>query len=161
MKFESKQMQYWAERTRSVNALARSGRYLAAGVALLALSSPTFASVSRGTLEHAADFISWVVLAVVPIAGIYVFWVLHILPERVARKKQHPQLEAIHALCLLSLFFGGLLWPLAWLWAHTKPVFYRAAYGTDKLPPEDADAPATPVYAREQVCAVANEKDKV
>ncbi|QGZ60237.1 DUF3302 domain-containing protein [Paraburkholderia acidiphila] len=150
-----------AERVRSVNALARPGRYLAAGVALLALSSPTFASVSRGTLEHAADFISWVVLAFVPIAGIYAFWALHILPERVARKKQHPQLEAIHALCLLSLFFGGLLWPLAWLWAHTKPVFYRAAYGTDKLPPEDADAQATPAHAHALVCAVANEKDKV
>jgi hypothetical protein len=32
----------------------------------------------------------------------------------------------------LSLAFGGLLWPFAWLWAFTKPVAYRAAYGTDK-----------------------------
>ena len=161
MKFEAKQMECMAEHPRIVNALARSGRYLAASGALLAMSTPTFAAVSRGTLEHVADFMSWVVLAVVPVAGIYVFWILHILPERVARKKQHPQLEAIHALCLLSLFFGGLLWPLAWLWAHTKPVFYRAAYGTDKLPPEDADAQTTPGYAHEQVCAAANEKDKV
>jgi hypothetical protein len=35
-------------------------------------------------------------------------------------------------LCLLSLVFGGLLWPIAWLWAYTKPVAYKAAYGTDK-----------------------------
>jgi hypothetical protein len=28
--------------------------------------------------------------------------------------------------------FGGLLWPIAWLWAFTKPVAHRAAYGTDK-----------------------------
>jgi hypothetical protein len=28
--------------------------------------------------------------------------------------------------------FGGLLWPIAWLWAFTKPVGYRVAYGTDK-----------------------------
>src|SRR5215472_12261329 len=35
-------------------------------------------------------------------------------------------------LCLLSLVFGGLLWPIAWLWAFTKPVAYRVAYGTDK-----------------------------
>jgi CBS domain containing-hemolysin-like protein len=27
--------------------------------------------------------------------------------------------------------FGGILWPLAWLWAYTKPVFYKMAYGTD------------------------------
>src|SRR5262249_46364013 len=42
------------------------------------------------------------------------------------------QAAAIQALCLLSLVFGGLLWPLAWLWAFTKPVAYRVAYGTDK-----------------------------
>jgi hypothetical protein len=33
---------------------------------------------------------------------------------------------------LLSLVFGGLLWPFAWLWAYTKPVGYRMAYGTEK-----------------------------
>jgi len=35
-------------------------------------------------------------------------------------------------LCLLSLVFGGMLWPLAWLWAYTKPVIHKLAYGTDK-----------------------------
>jgi hypothetical protein len=28
--------------------------------------------------------------------------------------------------------FGGMLWPLAWLWAFSKPVLYKMAYGTDK-----------------------------
>ncbi len=28
--------------------------------------------------------------------------------------------------------FGGLLWPLAWIWAYSKPVMYKLAYGTDK-----------------------------
>jgi CBS domain containing-hemolysin-like protein len=161
MKLELKGTRFMVDRSRIVNALARSGRYVAAGAALLALSTPSFASISRGTLEHAADFISWVVLAVVPVAGIYVFWALHILPEKVAKKKQHPQKEAIHALCLLSLFFGGLLWPLAWLWAHTKPVFYRAAYGTDKAPPEDEDTQATPGHVPRQARDFANEKEKV
>jgi hypothetical protein len=32
---------------------------------------------------------------------------------------------------LLSLVFGGLLWPIAWLWAYTKPVLHKLAYGTD------------------------------
>ena len=35
-------------------------------------------------------------------------------------------------LCLLSLVFGGLLWPIAWLWAYVKPVTYKMAYGTEK-----------------------------
>jgi len=47
-------------------------------------------------------------------------------------------------LCILSLFFGGLLWPLAWLWAYTKPVMYKLAYGTDTLEAEHGhgDKPA-------------------
>ena len=57
---------------------------------------------------------------------------MHILPEKIAHKRHHPQQEAIQVLCLLSLVFGGLLWPLAWLWAYSKPVLHKMAYGTDK-----------------------------
>ncbi|MNC88519.1 hypothetical protein D3C83_43370 [compost metagenome] len=35
-------------------------------------------------------------------------------------------------MCLLSLAFGGMLWPVAWLWAYSRPVAFRIAYGTDK-----------------------------
>jgi hypothetical protein len=79
-----------------------------------------------------ADVVAVVVLIVVPIGAIVLFWLVHVLPEKIAHKRHHPQLSAITTLCLLSLVFGGLLWPLAWLWAFTKPVGYRVAYGTDK-----------------------------
>ena len=71
-------------------------------------------------------------LAVVPLLVIALFWIVHVMPEKIAYKRHHPQAQAIHTLCLLSLVFGGLLWPLAWLWAYTKPTAYRLAYGTDK-----------------------------
>ena len=80
----------------------------------------------------AATYVAWFVVIVMPIAGIVLFWLVHILPEKVAEKRHHPQKDAIQVLCLLSLLFGGLLWPLAWLWAYTKPTMYRTAYGTDK-----------------------------
>ena len=70
-------------------------------------------------------------LIVGPIIGIAIFWLVHILPEKIAHKKMHPQTRAIQCLCLLSLCFGGLLWPIAWLWAYTKPVLHKMAYGTD------------------------------
>lgn len=76
--------------------------------------------------------IAWFVLIVMPIGGIVLFWMVHVLPEKIAHKRHHPQKDAIQVLCLLSLVFGGLLWPIAWLWAYTKPVSYRLAYGTDK-----------------------------
>ncbi|HZN37255.1 MAG TPA: DUF3302 domain-containing protein [Planctomycetota bacterium] len=82
-------------------------------------------------LDLVAEIISWVAIIIAPIFGITVFWLLHIMPEKIAIKRKHPQVQAIHTLCLLSLFFGGLLWPLAFLWAYSKPVFYKMAYGTD------------------------------
>jgi CBS domain containing-hemolysin-like protein len=83
-------------------------------------------------LDTAADWLAIVVIIVVPIAVIVVFWLVHILPEKVAEKRHHPQQAAINTLCLLSLVFGGLLWPFAWLWAFSRPVQYKLAYGTDK-----------------------------
>jgi CBS domain containing-hemolysin-like protein len=100
--------------------------------AFLALTSSAHASIFQGeTLDSIANGISWVVLVIAPIIGIAAFWLVHILPEKIAEKKRHPQAKAIQCLCLLSLCFGGLLWPLAWLWTYTKPVLHRMAYGTD------------------------------
>ena len=83
------------------------------------------------TLDALANGIAWVAIIIAPIIGITVFWLVHILPEKIAHKKGHPQTGAIQCLCLLSLCFGGLLWPIAWLWAYTKPVLHKLAYGTD------------------------------
>jgi hypothetical protein len=100
--------------------------------AVLALPARAQASLFHGeTLDAVANGISWVVLIVAPIIGVAVFWLVHILPEKIAHKKKHPQTRAIQCLCLLSLCFGGLLWPIAWLWAYTKPVLHKMAYGTD------------------------------
>ena len=107
--------------------------------------TPARASLFKGeALDKMADVLTWVVLVVAPLVGIAVFWLVHILPEKIAEKKQHPQAKAIQCLCLLSLGFGGLLWPLAWLWAYSKPVLYKMAYGTDKVPhghEDEAEAP--------------------
>ena len=101
-------------------------------LALVALPTRAHASLFHGeTLDAIANGISWVVLIVAPIIGVAVFWLVHILPEKIAEKKRHPQTRAIQCLCLLSLCFGGLLWPIAWLWAYTKPVLHKMAYGTD------------------------------
>jgi CBS domain containing-hemolysin-like protein len=82
--------------------------------------------------DSAADVIAVIVLIIVPVIAIAVFWLVHILPEKIAEKRHHPQKEAIKVLCLLSLVFGGLLWPIAWLWAYSKPVLHKLAYGRDK-----------------------------
>jgi hypothetical protein len=101
---------------------------------LAAVLHPTSAHASMfhgETLDAIANGISWVAIIIAPIIGITLFWLVHILPEKIAHKKMHPQTKAIQCLCLLSLAFGGMLWPFAWLWAYSKPVLHKLAYGTD------------------------------
>ncbi|MCG2460263.1 DUF3302 domain-containing protein [Flavobacteriaceae bacterium F89] len=102
---------------------------------LTAFLSPIFSFAgghSSGFEDSMAEVVSWIALIIAPIAVIGLFLFVHVLPERIAEKRNHPQAHAIKVLCMLSLFFGGLLWPLAWLWAYSKPVFYKMAYGTDQ-----------------------------
>jgi hypothetical protein len=87
--------------------------------------------------DKLANFLALVILFVVPVVLIVLFWMVHVLPEKIAHKRHHPQFEAIRTLCLLSLVFGGLLWPFAWIWAYTKPVMHKIAYGTDKATHEE------------------------
>jgi len=136
---------------------ALPGRLLLPAVLFSLLSTTkAHASFLHGeALDTVAEVMSWVVICIVPVVAVVVFWLLHIMPEKIAEKRKHPQAKAIQCLCLLSLFFGGLLWPIAWLWAYSKPVLHKLAYGTDQEehhpPPEEPKdketKPAAPAVA--------------
>ena len=101
--------------------------------------------LSPDLVDTVADYMAIFVILFVPALLIYVFWMIHILPEKIAERRGHPQADAIKTLCLLSLVFGGLLWPIAWLWAYSKPVLHKMAYGTDRIehhPAADPDPEA-------------------
>ena len=100
---------------------------------------------SPEVVDKIADYMAIFVIVFVPMLLIYLFWMIHILPEKIAERRHHPQADAIKTLCLLSLAFGGLLWPIAWLWAYSKPVLYKMAYGTDRV--EHPAAPPGPLTA--------------
>ncbi|MFL6648883.1 MAG: DUF3302 domain-containing protein [Sulfurifustis sp.] len=120
---------------------ARLYRWLAAAT-LAAAPASAWALVTGELADSVADVLAVVVIIIVPIVGIYLFWKVHVLPEQIAERRHHPQKDAIRILCLLSLVFGGMLWPFAWLWAYTKPTLHKLAYGTDKH--EDAESEAVP-----------------
>ena len=81
--------------------------------------------------DKAASALAVFIIIVVPIAGIALFWIVHVLPEKIAEKRHVPERRNSRALPA-SLVFGGLLWPIAWLWAYSKPVLHKLAYGSDK-----------------------------
>jgi CBS domain containing-hemolysin-like protein len=106
-------------------------------------------------VDQVANVIAIFIIIVMPIGGVALFWMVHVLPEKIAEQRHHPQKEAIKTLCLLSLVFGGMLWPFAWLWAYSKPVLHQMAYGRDKhddyYEQQDAEAISAPAAARQPV----------
>jgi hypothetical protein len=133
-------------------------RFVAVIVLLLAAPSYAHASLlSHEAEDKLATFLALFVIFVVPVVLIVLFWLVHILPEKIAHQRHHPQFEAIRTVCLLSLVFGGLLWPIAWIWAYSRPVLHKMAYGTDRHP----DAPHEEPYPGETPSEAASLRERL
>ncbi len=78
-------------------------------------------ALAAGFVDALADIFSWIAIIIIPIVLGIAYWQIHYLPSKIAEKRQHPQKEAIHAMCMVSRFSGGLFWPIAFVWAHMKP----------------------------------------
>ena len=68
------------------------------------------------------DAFAFVVFAVLIASTVIVIVGLGQLPGRFARKWGHPQAAAINAASWVGIATGGLLWPLAFIWAFTTPI---------------------------------------
>jgi len=51
----------------------------------------------------------------------YGFIYIHEIPYEIAKKRDHPQADAIYVACWLSLFTLHAIWPIVFLWAITNP----------------------------------------
>ena len=49
--------------------------------------------------------------------AIYVFFTIHDIPHRIAKKRHHPHEDAIGAACWLSLFTLHAIWPIVFIWS--------------------------------------------
>ena len=67
------------------------------------------------------DIFALLVLLVIILSALAVFVWAAMLPGKVALKRSHPQAEAINVAGWVGMVFGGLFWPLALIWAFTKP----------------------------------------
>lgn len=67
------------------------------------------------------DVFALLVLIVLLFAILATVAVLGVLPGHIARNRKHPQADAISVAGWVGLIFGGVLWPLALIWAYTIP----------------------------------------
>ena len=68
----------------------------------------------------ALDFFALLVLCVLVSAAIVIAIVLAALPGKIAKTRNHPQAEAIK-MCGWMGLITFVLWPIAFVWAYTKP----------------------------------------
>ena len=73
------------------------------------------------------DAFAFVVFAVLIFVGVLIVVNLGKLPGQLARKWNHPQASAINAMSWVGIATGGLLWPVAFVWAFTTPIGAKSA----------------------------------
>jgi hypothetical protein len=68
------------------------------------------------------DYFALIVLIVLIGVVIAAWLMLAMMPGQIARKRGHPQAEAINVMGWWGAITMGILAPIAWVWAYTKPV---------------------------------------
>lgn len=73
----------------------------------------------------------------------YILIFIHDIPYMIAKRRNHPQQEAIHYACWLSLFTLHAMWPIVFLWAVSNrgpiEVAPRGTAGTPGAPASSGD----------------------
>jgi hypothetical protein len=68
----------------------------------------------------AATVIGWIVLAFLFLGVAAVIIYLGSLPGRIARARDHPQVDAINAASWIGLALMGVGWPIAFVWSFLR-----------------------------------------
>ena len=94
------------------------------------------------------DFLSWFALGIiffVILTLAYGAIAIHDIPYNIAKARNHPHRDAIHAVGWVSLFTLHAIWPFLWIWA----VSYHPEHGYGGYPGKNAaDDEATRLKAR-------------
>lgn len=67
------------------------------------------------------DCFALFVLLVLAVSAIGAYVALGMMPGRIARDRNHPQAEAIAVCGWCGILTMGILLPVAYIWAYTKP----------------------------------------
>jgi hypothetical protein len=64
--------------------------------------------------------LEYIALGILIFAAVTIFYgviVIHDIPYEIAKKRNHPQQDALHVAGWVSLFTLHVLWPFLWIWA--------------------------------------------
>jgi hypothetical protein len=63
------------------------------------------------------EYVALAILIVVVLIIFYGIIAIHDIPYDIARRRDHPQQDAIHVAGWISLFTLHTIWPFLWIWA--------------------------------------------
>lgn len=69
----------------------------------------------------ALDIFALIVMGILVAVAIWLVVLLGPLPGKIARKRGHPQADAIRVLGWIGIITLGLAWPVALVWAYARP----------------------------------------
>ena len=78
------------------------------------------------------DYIALGMLVFVVITLFYGVIAIHDIPYELAKRRNHPQQDAIHVAGWISLFTLHILWPFLWIWATLYREDRGWGFGTPK-----------------------------
>lgn len=64
------------------------------------------------------DFFAWIVLVVLVASTAFVVIFMAMLPGMIAKRRNHPWVQAVTVAGWITLFLGFALWPVALIWAY-------------------------------------------
>ncbi len=88
------------------------------------------------------DIFALVVFGVLIVVVIWLVVILGPIPGNVARKRGHPQADAIKALGWIGMITLGLAWPIALVWAYTRSGEQHADYLSERVATLEAELSA-------------------
>ncbi|NEV64587.1 DUF3302 domain-containing protein [Thiorhodococcus minor] len=96
------------------------------------------------------DYFALGLLFFVAIVLFYGIIVIHDIPYEIAKKRNHPQQDALHVAGWISLFTLHAIWPFLWIWATLYREDRGWGFDRGRSPP-----PATePIVTAEEVMAL-------
>ncbi len=87
----------------------------------------------------ALDIFALVVFGVLITVVIWLVVILGPIPGNIAKKRGHPQADAINVLGWIGVVTLGLAWPIALVWAYSRSGEQQAAYLGERVAALEAE----------------------
>ena len=95
--------------------------------------------------------LGWLIIIIIFMTYLVIY--IHDIPYEIAKKRNHPHQDAIHAAGWVSLFMLHTIWPLLWIWAYlyTPGKGFMPSKGEDKQSAKEQEQDKKIVQLQEQI----------